>query len=110
MSEKNKVKWSCPNCGAAAHVHGKGGKEKCRVRQGACDGFICDCDSDGDEDHGRTYEKPCHEASCTHCGWFGTFPVKPKGLEAWEKRALEAGWTPPEKRRAELGMVTRKGK
>jgi hypothetical protein len=29
-------------------------------------------------------------------------PVRPKGLQPWEKKALDAGWTPPPSRAKEL--------
>jgi hypothetical protein len=73
-------------------------------------GFICDCDWETGPEHGESYQDPCEEAYCYHCGWGGTFPEKPKGLQSWEKKALDAGWTMPEARMAELGLATEKKK
>lgn len=67
-------------------------------------GFICDCEEDTGPDHGMTLSDTCPTATCYHCGWSGTFPPKPKGLQAWEKKALDAGWTMPEARAKELGV------
>jgi hypothetical protein len=104
-----KIEFKCPKCQAPPNDHGKGGPEKCNDRHGrsqdsGCMGFICECDNDGSEGHGESFEDPCPSANCYHCGWGGTFPTKPKGLQAWEKKALDAGWTPPEARKKELGL------
>lgn len=102
-----KIKWECPRCGAGPNGHGKGGYEKCHgvgSGQSNCQGFLCECDGDDTEEHGQTFKDVCENASCYHCGWAGAFPVKPKKLQAWEKKALEAGWTPPEARQIELGL------
>ncbi len=104
MTEKISIKWACPKCGAEANEHGKGGLEKCQSNSHSCMGFICECEEETDEAHGTTFDDPCREANCYHCGWGGTFPIKPKGLQAWEKKALDAGWTPPAKRAKELGL------
>ena len=108
MSNKAiKIEWRCPKCGADANQHGKGGKEKCQERHSgheSCNGFLCECDGDTGDHHGESFADPCIEARCHHCGWAGTFPEKPKGLQAWEKKALDAGWTPPEARQKELGL------
>lgn len=107
--EKVTVKWACPDCGADANEHGKGGAAKYIQRSpGGCSGFICDCDPeinerDGEE-HGTVFDRPCETANCYHCGWGGTFPILPKKLQAWEKQALKAGWAPPAKRKKELGL------
>lgn len=104
-----KFDFVCPKCGATPHKHGKGGVEKCidRHAQQACEGLICECDpqefSDCEnEDHGQTFVNMCTQANCYHCGWGGTVPKKPKGLQAWEKKALDAGWSPPAERAREL--------
>lgn len=110
----------CPKCGAKPHTHGKGGSKNCRYLDGRegndCEGIICECDNlvtDGDdeaisavdqEDHGQSFTNLCEAANCYHCGWGGTLPQKPKGLQAWEKKALEAGWSMPDSRRKELGL------
>lgn len=104
-----KIEFKCPKCNAPPNEHGKGGTDKCKDLQGrrndsGCNGLLCECDDDGGEGHGESFENPCPEAHCYHCGWGGTFPVKPKGLQAWEKKALDAGWTPPEARKKELGL------
>ncbi len=105
MAKKLKVKWACPRCTAPANNHGKGGEEKCMNRHsGACSGFICDCDEDTTKDHGVTFDDPCPQANCYHCGWGGEFPAKPTGLKPWEKKALEAGWVMPAQRMKELGL------
>lgn len=108
MAEPNEKKWACPKCGADANKHGKGGGEKCKDRFGTmreCSGFICECDDEMNmDDHGESFATPCTNAVCYHCGWEGTFPIPPKGLEPWEKKALAAGWAPPEKRKKELGL------
>lgn len=106
MADGTKVKWACPNCQASANEHGKGGAEKCKDSQPKyCQGFLCECNDDGEnEDHGTSFAMPCTEAICHHCGWGGQFPVKPKGLQAWEKKALDAGWAPPAARKKELGL------
>lgn len=102
MSDSMPIKWACPKCGAEANKHGKGGQKKCDYSSDAeCNGFLCECADDHAE---HSFANPCENANCYHCGWGGTFPVKPKGLQAWEKKALEAGWTPPGARRKELGL------
>lgn len=96
--------FECPNCGAEPHQHGRG---QCRNRYDKCDGIICECYEDERselDDHGHSLANPCTTAACTHCLWCGTIPKKPKGLQAWEKKALEAGWTMPETRKKELGL------
>lgn len=104
-----KIEWKCPACGAHAGKHGKGGKDKCEDRHATdgspCQGFICECVSEED-DHGETFTTVCPDANCYHCGWAGSFPVKPKKLAPWEKKALEAGWAPPTRRAKELGLST----
>jgi hypothetical protein len=104
--------WACPKCGAI-DGHGKGGAEKCNEHGSLpCQGLICECWENGEkeaaasekDDHGQTLTNPCTNAVCYHCGWGGTVPQKPKGLQAWEKKALEAGWVPPEGRCKELGL------
>lgn len=102
-----KIEWACPKCGAKANTHGKGGSEKCEDRlsrngQG-CSGFVCEC-ADEEGVHGESFTAPCTCATCYHCGWGGTFPKRPKGLQPWERKALEAGWAPPIKRKKELGI------
>ena len=65
-------------------------------REGSCAGLVCECDDDGDAPfHGETFESPCDCAVCYHCGWAGSLPVRPKALQAWERKALNEGWTPP---------------
>lgn len=106
MNTPVEIKWACPKCGADANKHGKGGKEKCldNRRDDECCGLLCECDGDTDEKHGSNFEDPCTNAFCHHCEWSGVFPVKPKGLLPFEKKALEAGWSPPKKRKKELGL------
>lgn len=98
-----KIEWKCPKCGAPANGHGKGGDDRCQAcERGNCGGLLCECDGDTAKSHGETYADPCEEARCFHCGWRGTFPKKPSGLQAWEKKALDAGWTMPDARAKEL--------
>jgi hypothetical protein len=99
------IRWACPECNAGFGGHGKG--DCSSQRNVRCEGFICDCDTSGGagNGHGTTFENPCKAAHCCHCGWDGEFPKKPKGLQAWEKKALDAGWTPSPARARELGMV-----
>jgi hypothetical protein len=100
---KARVPWACPKCGAGAGAHGKGGSEKCVNRRGSsCAGLICECEDDATDGHGEFFDDPCKHANCYHCGWGGTVPKKPKGLQAWETKALEAGWAAPEARAKEL--------
>lgn len=102
------IPWACPKCGAKANEHGKGGFDKCLARvcraESACQGFLCECDRDTAPEHGQTFTDPCPNATCFHCGFGGTVPQKPKGLQAWEKKALDAGWTPAAARAKELGI------
>jgi hypothetical protein len=114
------IKWACPKCGAHAHKHGAGGSGKCRqsyaittgvtyadIHTGKfCDGFICDCENNNYDDvlHGESYANPCPKAYCYHCLWTGRFPILPKALETWEKKALAAGWSMPDKRKKELKL------
>lgn len=96
----------CPKCGAEPQKHGKG---RCLNGDRECDGLICECMADEfpdseHPDHGESFTNPCATANCYHCGWGGTVPAKPKGLQAWERKALEAGWTPPDARKKELGL------
>lgn len=106
MNKRNEVhfKWKCPRCGAPANAHGKGGMEKCQYdsQTDSCQGFICECDNEGSDGHGELLSDPCPGANCYHCGWGGVFPTAPKGIETWEKKALEAGWSPPPSRAKEL--------
>lgn len=90
------IKWECPKCSARPNHHGKGGASRCRYTDGllkACNGFLCECEDD--EEHVGSYANPCPEANCYHCGWGGKFPTKPKGIQPWERKALDAGWMPP---------------
>jgi hypothetical protein len=90
-----KVKWECPECKAPPSQHGKGGGDTCKAHVlGGCPGFVCECVMDEDR-HGESQNKPCVDARCYHCGWEGRFPPLPKKLQPFEKKALEAGWTPP---------------
>lgn len=99
------MEFKCPECDAKPHQHGKGGKEKCVAINGDCDGFVCECFEGGDlDDHGESFSNPCFDARCYHCGWRGQIPILPKKLQAWEKKALEAGWIPPAKRAKELKL------
>ncbi len=98
--------FKCPRCGAEPQKHGKG---RCLQDTTTCDGLICECDPRDDpkvddDDHGDTFTNPCRFANCYHCGWGGTVPVKPKGMQAWERKALDAGWTMPVDRAKELGL------
>jgi hypothetical protein len=104
-TEKARFKWACPKCGAGAGAHGTKPGELCDGDENgpACQGLICECEEDCAEDHGETFDDPCKSASCYHCGWGGTVPKKPKGLQAWEKTALAAGWSPPAARAKEIG-------
>ena len=92
------MKWACPKCGAPSNGHGKGGGGSCINGRGTtCEGFVCECPSDGSGTHG-THEDPCLEANCYHCGWGGEFPppgFDPKKLKGWAKTAFAAGWKPP---------------
>lgn len=105
------IEWACPKCAAPANNHGKG---ECRdrfARGSDCPGFICECDDEKSEqaDHGTTFTNVCSNAVCYHCDWSGDFPVKPRGLASWEKKALDAGWSPPAERRREI-VAASKGK
>lgn len=97
------IPFVCPQCGAVPNGHGKG---HCQSLGGGCLGFICECEVENGDDHGQTFADPCTEARCFHCKWAGTFPIPPKGLTSWEKKALDAGWAPPAARAAELGLKT----
>lgn len=86
--------WKCPKCQAPANTCGKDGKRQQFHHRGEeCLGFICECAGDTAPEHGTVLSDPCEEANCYHCGWGGTFPSPPKGLQAWEKKALAAGWS-----------------
>lgn len=100
------LEWKCPRCEAPANAHGKGGKSKCKgpYGNGLCEGFLCECDDDTDDVHGSSYAEACPAARCHHCLWTGVFPAKPKGLAAWEQKALDAGWEMPAARKKELGL------
>lgn len=101
-----KIEWACPKCGALPNSHGKGGEGACkRARHDiGCGGFLCECMHETARGHGSSFEDPCESAVCDHCGWGGTFPQKPRGLQAWERKALDAGWTPPASRKKELKL------
>ena len=106
--EKNKpikVEWKCPDCAAEPNEHGKGGRDRCIDRhssEAACAGFLCECDGETNPGHGESFADVCVSAICYHCGWTGTYPKPPMGIQAWERKALEAGWTPPADRAKEL--------
>lgn len=101
-AKKLTFEWECPECGATWQKHGKG---TCEGGRGRCEGLICECDDFSDsDDHGRVLGNKCRNAVCTHCLWGGVLPRAPKRLAPWEKKALEAGWAPPAKRAAELGL------
>ena len=108
-----RVPWACPQCGATSTRHGNGGVDECvgrheSARRAMCEGFLCECDDIGtDADHGEMFTKVCTNAVCHHCGWFGKFPVKPKGLQAWERKALDAGWMPPAPRAIEIAKAVK---
>jgi hypothetical protein len=88
------IPWECPRCGAPANGHGKGGRDECKSGgRKECQGFICECDDS--ESTCGTFEHPCPNAVCHHCGWSGTFPRPPRHAKPWERRALASGWTPP---------------
>lgn len=85
--------WKCPGCGGG------------RFDEHDAEGLICDCDAkDCTDKHGETEDDACWNACCQMCDWSGKMLPPPKKALAWEKKALEAGWTPPEKRRKELGI------
>lgn len=99
------IEWFCPRCHAGPDEHGKGLCASVARRGGeSCQGFLCECDGETTKEHGTTYADACPEATCHHCGWGGTFPKKPKGLQAWERKALDAGWAMPAARRREVGL------
>lgn len=106
MPSNNEPVWACPKCGAPPNACGKG---DCLSHGENCCGLLCECDSDSNEgvSHG-TLADTCPLANCYHCGWGGKYPVKPKGLLPWEKRALELGWIMPDARADELGIGTNK--
>jgi hypothetical protein len=89
-----RIDWACPKCGAKPSEHGKGGETKCRDRY--CEGFICECDGDQADAHGELLSDVCEQANCHHCGWGGKFPRPPRSALPWEKKALAAGWSPPD--------------
>lgn len=91
----DKTKWACPKCGADANEHGDKKKSICGDSRGGCMGFICECESDTDSDHGDSPATACPNANCYHCGWGGTFPPAPLNLKGWAKTAWAAGWRPP---------------
>lgn len=98
-----KYAWKCPNCDAPWGRHGKGECECGAVSTELCDGLVCECKQyQRKQGHGTTLPDPCTDANCYHCGWSGRMPQLPKGLQAWERKALDAGWTPPKKRAVEL--------
>ncbi len=109
MVRSVKIEFACPKCGTTPNGCSGKAKQTCDSRSHghACGGFICECGEEG-ADHGYTFADVCRDTHCYHCGYRGSFPVKPKGLQAWEKKALEAGWSPTEARAKELGIVVAK--
>jgi hypothetical protein len=97
-----KFKWECPKCGAPANGCGTKSLECRNHGRHQCSGLICECDGETGPTHGEALNDPCEEARCYHCGWVGTHPVPPKGLQAWEKKAIAAGWAMPLARVDEL--------
>ena len=109
MSSKS-IEWACPKCEAPANKHGKNECRDRHTRGGDCPGFLCECEDGATSeqaDHGTTFANTCSNAVCYHCGWFGHFPVKPRGLAPWEKKALDAGWSPPPDRLREITAASR---
>jgi len=93
------IDWKCPQCGATATKHGKGGKDECLSGNStSCSGFLCECDCDDiGEYHGQVESDICEEARCYHCEWVGRMPPKKSNsskLKGWQKKAWEAGWRP----------------
>ena len=112
------TEWKCPKCGAGAHRHGAGGEGSCKS-QGECEGLLCECFEyetghaialSEERDHGISHSNPCKHAACYHCGWGGVMPRPIAGLAQWERKALEAGWEMPAKRKAELAAAESKPK
>lgn len=111
------TRWKCIQCGATPQKHGRGGEDAC-ISVGECEGLLCECFEYGDDaigsdekDHGTSYSNPCKHAACHHCGWGGVMPPPLVGLQAWERKALDAGWTMPAARKAEVEAAEKaKGK
>lgn len=103
VPEIETIEWKCPRCGATPEGHAhldEDSRYACKGRGfggNDCMGFICECEgpASDNEAHGTTHGQPCENATCYHCGWVGTFPQRPKKIQAWEKKALDAGWQPP---------------
>lgn len=92
------IEWACPRCKAThEHCNNVNVKRFGEHKTGySCSGFICECEcEDPSPDHG-TAANPCPTAVCHHCEWRGVFPPRPRKLLAWEKKAIDAGWTPPD--------------
>ena len=94
------IKWACPECGMDHTGKHKISLKKPECKDGlrpvkGCGGFVCECEDSTPKDHGDSLEKPCPYAVCYHCGYAGQFPPLPRKLTGWEKKAAEAGWTPP---------------
>jgi hypothetical protein len=85
--------WKCSECSAPWDACGEG---QCAGIHGACGGLVCECMGvDTKPGHGESQDDACPNAVCGHCRWEGRVPPLPKKLEAWEKKALAAGWKPP---------------
>jgi len=96
-----KSRWQCPKCGTGYEgtKHGKGGASKCISNPNSdCGGLICDCDSEGSEDHGLVMSDRCMAANCYHCGWGGELPYIENRSKwpSWAKKAYAERWTPPD--------------
>lgn len=93
------IPFVCPRCKAKPNAHGTVGRyaksEHSWRREDYCEGVLCECEFDTGDGHGESFADPCQNAYCHCCGWGGRLPTMPRKALPWEKKALEAGWTPP---------------
>lgn len=95
-----RIPYACLRCKSKPNKHGtvpRYAKTEHGNRKDYCEGVLCQCPGDDVlETHGETFENPCLEAHCGCCGWGGRLPPLPKKMLPWERKALDAGWAPPD--------------
>ena len=93
------VKWECPECKAPPNKHGNGGSDKCGMDRRGYEVTIAKASSASVTRTRKTMASRktslAFMLAATTADGAGRFPPLPKKLKPFEKKALDAGWTPP---------------